>query len=60
MGDASTDLGAGDQEQPLDPGEGRGLELPSYAAPAAPSVREVLVGLIPRNPVQAMAEGNML
>ncbi|MDW8479595.1 MAG: cation:dicarboxylase symporter family transporter [Xanthomonadales bacterium] len=44
----------------VDPGEGRGLELPSYAAPAAPSVREVLVGLIPRNPVQAMAEGNML
>lgn len=44
----------------VDPGEGRSFELPSYSAPAPPSVREVLVGLIPRNPVQAMAEGNML
>ncbi len=44
----------------VDPGEGRRFELPTYNAPAAPSVREVLVGLIPRNPVQAMAEGNML
>lgn len=44
----------------VDPGEGRSFDLPAYTPPQPPSVKEVLAGLIPRNPVQAMAEGNML
>jgi Na+/H+-dicarboxylate symporter len=44
----------------VDPGEGRHFEIAPYTAPSPPSVKDVLAGLIPRNPLQAMAEGNML
>jgi Na+/H+-dicarboxylate symporter len=42
---------------------GAGFELSSGAAFEAvepPSLRETLIGLVPANPVQALAEGNML
>lgn len=45
----------------IDPGQG--VDLPGQAefSPApAPSIADVLVGMVPSNPVQAMAEGNML
>lgn len=32
----------------------------SYAAPPAPSIKETFLDIFPSNPVQAMAEGNML
>lgn len=32
----------------------------NYAAPAAPSIKETFVSIFPSNPIQAMAEGNML
>ena len=45
----------------VDPGEG--VDLPGeadYVGSDAPSIPDVIVGLVPSNPVQAMAEGNML
>jgi Na+/H+-dicarboxylate symporter len=45
----------------VDPGEG--VELPGEAnfSPApAPSIADVIVGMVPSNPVAAMSEGNML
>jgi Na+/H+-dicarboxylate symporter len=42
---------------------GAGFTLPTdvaYAPPTAPPLSEVLLGIFPTNPVQAMAEGNML
>jgi len=42
---------------------GVGFALPStvsFSAPSAPPLSEVLLGIFPTNPVQAMAEGNML
>jgi len=42
---------------------GAGFELQtdaSFQAQQAPSITEVLIGLFPTNPIQAMAEGNML
>ena len=42
---------------------GRGFERPAaaiYTAQEAPSLSETLINLFPENPVQAMAEGNML
>ena len=42
---------------------GAGFALPAdvaYAPPPAPPLSEVLLGIFPTNPVQAMAEGNML
>ncbi|AFU99695.1 dicarboxylate/amino acid:cation symporter [Simiduia agarivorans] len=42
---------------------GVGFDLTSdatYTAAAAPSLKEVILGIVPTNPVQAMAEGNML
>lgn len=42
---------------------GAGFALPTdvrYAPPPAPPLSEVLLGIFPTNPVQAMAEGNML
>ena len=45
----------------IDPGEG--VDLPGeadFVAAAAPSIADVIVGLVPSNPVRAMAEGNML
>lgn len=45
----------------IDPGVGVGLTTDTaFEASAAPSVKEVLIDIFPRNPVQAMAEGNML
>lgn len=43
-------------------GPGKGTELPvgEFSAPVAPSIQDVLINMVPRNPVQAMAEGNML
>lgn len=32
----------------------------NYATPAAPSIKETFVNIFPSNPIQAMAEGNML
>lgn len=43
------------------PGDGIGLDAAqSFSAAEAPSLKEVVVGIVPSNPVQAMAEGNML
>jgi Na+/H+-dicarboxylate symporter len=43
------------------PGDGIGLgEASTFAAKAAPSLKDVIVDIFPSNPVQAMAEGNML
>ena len=45
----------------FNPGVGVGLEtLSTYSAPEAPSLKEVLINIIPTNPIQAMAEGEML
>ncbi len=45
----------------IDPGLGVGLEGEvDFDPAAAPSAKEVLIGIFPSNPVQAMAEGNML
>jgi Na+/H+-dicarboxylate symporter len=45
----------------VDPGVGFNLATRSdYAPPPAPSVKEVLIGIFPSNPVDAMAKGNML
>ncbi|WP_261663883.1 dicarboxylate/amino acid:cation symporter [Deinococcus sp. Marseille-Q6407] len=45
----------------VNPGLGVDMPLPSgYEAPKAPPVSDVLVGIIPSNPVAALAEGNML
>ncbi|MBY5922212.1 dicarboxylate/amino acid:cation symporter [Ferrimonas balearica] len=32
----------------------------SYAAKEAPSISDVIIGLVPKNPINAMVEGNML
>jgi Na+/H+-dicarboxylate symporter len=42
------------------PGKGTELAVGEFTAPVAPSIQEVLINMVPRNPVQAMAEGNML
>lgn len=43
------------------PGDGIGLETSqSFAAQEPPSLKDVLVSIVPSNPVQAMADGNML
>ena len=45
----------------VDPGEG--IELPgeaSFVANEAPSIGDVIVNMVPSNPVRAMAEGEML
>jgi Na+/H+-dicarboxylate symporter len=45
----------------VDPG--KGVDLPGeadYSPAPAPSIADVIVGMVPSNPVQAMAEGNML
>lgn len=45
----------------IDPGVGIGLNTHAeFQANGAPSVKEVLIGIFPSNPVRAMAEGNML
>ena len=45
----------------VDPGLGIELDAAAdYEPAAAPSVKDVLIGIFPTNPVQAMAEGNML
>lgn len=43
------------------PGRGFGLDTDvSFAATEAPSLVEVLIGIFPRNVIEAMSEGNML
>ncbi|WP_439134774.1 dicarboxylate/amino acid:cation symporter [Pseudomaricurvus sp.] len=43
------------------PGDGIGLEAATaFSAQNAPSLKDVLVSIVPSNPVKAMAEGNML
>lgn len=43
------------------PGEGMNMSLPEdVSVPVAPSIKDTLIGIFPTNPVQAMAEGNML
>ena len=45
----------------FNPGDGVGLKtLSTYSAPQAPSLKEVFINIIPTNPIQAMAEGEML
>ncbi len=44
----------------VEPGKGVEIGQASFAAREAPPVWDVLVGMFPKNPVQAMAEGNML
>ncbi len=45
----------------LQPGAGVGMEAAKALAPkAAPSLADTLVGLIPTNPIEAMAKGNVL
>lgn len=45
----------------ISPGTEMGLATEvEFRTDAAPSVKEVLIGVFPTNPVQAMAEGNML
>lgn len=45
----------------VQPGAGVDMALAStYAPPPAPSIKETLINIFPSNPVQAMAEGNML
>lgn len=42
------------------PGSGAELAVAEYTPRQAPPVIEVLIGMVPRNPFQALAEGNML
>ena len=44
----------------FEPGSGSSFPEIDYEAANAPSVKDVLVGLIPTNPVRAMANGDML
>ncbi|MBB3169865.1 dicarboxylate/amino acid:cation symporter [Simiduia aestuariiviva] len=45
----------------VQPGSGFNLTTEvNFVAAEAPSLKEVLLGMVPTNPVQAMAEGNML
>ncbi|MFK7731295.1 MAG: dicarboxylate/amino acid:cation symporter [Pseudomonadales bacterium] len=45
----------------IQPGEGIALQTDSnYVAKEAPSLKQVLINIFPSNPVQAMADGNML
>lgn len=45
----------------IKPGVGFDLTTDAtFTAAAAPSLKEVILGIVPTNPVQAMAEGNML
>ncbi|WP_062057515.1 dicarboxylate/amino acid:cation symporter [Cellvibrio sp. OA-2007] len=45
----------------IQPGAGVDMAVSStYAAPPAPSIKETFINIFPSNPVQAMAEGNML
>jgi Na+/H+-dicarboxylate symporter len=47
--------------QLVQPGAGVDMALAStYAAPPAPSIKETFINIFPSNPVQAMAQGNML
>lgn len=45
----------------INPGAGLNLSLPqNINLPTAPSIKDTLIAIFPSNPVQAMAEGNML
>jgi Na+/H+-dicarboxylate symporter len=44
----------------VNPGEGIVLEQSHHTIPQAPSLTEVISGLVPSNPFAAMSEGNML
>ncbi len=42
-------------------GKGINIDLPvNYTPSPAPSLKQVIIDLVPRNPIQSMAEGNML
>jgi len=42
-------------------GKGINIDLPvSFNPSPAPSIKQVIIDLVPRNPIQSMAEGNML
>ncbi len=44
----------------VEPGKGVEIGQASFAAREAPPVWDVLVGMFPKNPIKAMADGNML
>lgn len=46
----------------IKPGNGGNFDIASaeYTATTAPSITETLINIIPKNPIQAMADGNML
>jgi len=45
----------------IGPGQGMHMVLPEdVSIPAAPPIKDTLINIFPSNPVQAMAEGNML
>ena len=46
----------------IKPGNGGNFDIASaeYTAAEAPSITDTLINIIPKNPIQAMAEGNML
>lgn len=45
----------------VEPGAAVDMAVASnYVAPAAPSIKETFISIFPSNPIQAMAEGNML
>ena len=44
----------------LQPGSGADLPVEDYSVEVAPSIKDVIIGMIPKNPIAAMADGNML
>ena len=45
----------------VEPGAGVDMAVASnFTAPAAPSIKDTFINIFPSNPIQAMAEGNML
>ncbi|MCB1561160.1 MAG: dicarboxylate/amino acid:cation symporter [Xanthomonadales bacterium] len=44
----------------VQPGKGIDIGEATFTAKTAPPVMDVIIGMVPKNPIQAMAEGNML
>ena len=44
----------------IGPGKGTNIQPVSYVAKQAPAIKDVIINMLPSNPVKAMAEGNML
>ncbi len=42
------------------PGKGTNIPAVSYLPKQAPAIKEVIINMLPSNPIKAMAEGNML